>query len=76
MLRDPELHSALREVVVGEISKDPLTYNEAILGQDPHAYQKWIATPNAWGGAIELSLFSKHFETGDIYNLLPQKKSY
>ncbi|KAL0577873.1 ubiquitin-specific protease otu1 [Marasmius crinis-equi] len=70
----------LRQVVADHIQKDPETYNEAILGMDPEKYKATIQKPSSWGGAIELSIFAKHYnteicsidvETGRIDNFSP-----
>ncbi|TPX30900.1 hypothetical protein SmJEL517_g05647 [Synchytrium microbalum] len=52
----------LRQIVKESIEKDPVTYNEATLGRTVEAYTKWIQTPNAWGGAIELLCLSNHYQ--------------
>lgn len=41
----------------------PLEFTEAILGQTPKNYARWIQQSDKWGGAIELSIFS------DIYGV-------
>ncbi|KAH8917108.1 OTU-domain-containing protein [Atractiella rhizophila] len=51
----------LRQVVVDHIKEDPFTYSEAMLGQSPESYIKAISSPQTWGGAIELSIISKHY---------------
>jgi len=52
---------ALRKVIARYISSDRETYNDGLLGRSNHDYCKWISSPEAWGGAIELSILSKHF---------------
>ncbi|KAI8995938.1 hypothetical protein BC832DRAFT_568073 [Gaertneriomyces semiglobifer] len=60
--RSAEVHARLRKIVADTILNDPVTYNEAILGRTPDSYTSWITTPNSWGGAIELAVFSDVFQ--------------
>ncbi|KNC98445.1 ubiquitin-specific protease OTU1 [Spizellomyces punctatus DAOM BR117] len=60
--RSPEAANKLRKIVADTIVNDPINYNEAILGRNPLAYREWILQPNSWGGAIELAIFSDHFQ--------------
>lgn len=39
-----------------------VTYNDGFLGQENEDYQKWILDKKHWGGAIELSILSKHYD--------------
>ncbi|KAG6376503.1 hypothetical protein JVT61DRAFT_2496 [Boletus reticuloceps] len=39
------------------------TYNEAILGAPRDTYITTILKPSTWGGAIELGILAKHFNT-------------
>ena len=41
------------------VAKDPFTYNDGFLGKSNEEYQKWIVDSKKWGGAIELSIFSR-----------------
>ncbi|CAI5758963.1 unnamed protein product [Candida verbasci] len=52
----------LRKIVVEYIEKDPILYNDAILGRDRQDYCKWILKNESWGGAIELGILSSHFK--------------
>ncbi|CAO3615061.1 unnamed protein product [Cunninghamella echinulata] len=52
----------LRQVVAKVIEDDPETYSDATLGQTRAKYIEWICKENSWGGAIELSIFSKYFD--------------
>lgn len=38
-----------------------MTYNDGFLGQENEDYQAWILDKKHWGGAIELSILSKHY---------------
>lgn len=52
----------LRSLVAGVIQSDPTTYSKVVLEQNPDDYCRWIQTSDAWGGFIEMSILSKHFE--------------
>jgi hypothetical protein len=41
--------------------KTTVTYNDGFLGQENEEYQAWILDKKHWGGAIELSILSKHY---------------
>lgn len=51
----------LRSIVADEIRKNPVEYNDAILGKPRQEYIRWILKENSWGGAIELQILAKHF---------------
>jgi len=55
--------SKLRQVVADVIKKDFDEWTPAVLGRPREEYIKKILEPNTWGGAIELSIFSKHYAT-------------
>mmetsp|Transcript_4602 Transcript_4602/g.12813 ORF Transcript_4602/g.12813 Transcript_4602/m.12813 type:complete len:411 (-) Transcript_4602:78-1310(-) len=52
----------LRSVIANAVAADPTEFNEGVLGKPAEEYCQWIRKPNTWGGAIELSILSKHFE--------------
>ncbi|KAJ4332920.1 ubiquitin-specific protease otu1 [Didymella glomerata] len=52
----------LRSMVAQGIQRDPLLYNEAVLGRSPDDYCKWISYSDSWGGGIELSILSQEFD--------------
>jgi ubiquitin thioesterase OTU1 len=52
----------LRSLVAQAIQADPEQYNEAILQRSPDAYCEWISYSDSWGGGIELSILSQHFD--------------
>ncbi|WWD18666.1 hypothetical protein CI109_103119 [Kwoniella shandongensis] len=58
-----EAAQQLRKVVADAIRDDPFTYSDVMLGQPRDEYIKRIVKPETWGGAIELSIFSKHYNT-------------
>ena len=53
----------LRQQVAKAIREDADTFTTAFLGQSPEEYIEFITNPNAWGGQIELHVFSRLFET-------------
>ncbi|MCJ1373777.1 ubiquitin-specific protease otu1 [Loxospora ochrophaea] len=52
----------LRSIIASTIQADPTTYPPVVLEKSPDDYCRWIQTPDAWGGAIELSILSSHFD--------------
>jgi ubiquitin thioesterase OTU1 len=48
----------LRSLVASAIQAEP----ELVLEQNPDDYCRWIQTTDAWGGAIEMGILSKHFD--------------
>jgi len=52
----------LRALVASTIQKESDVYTEVVLDQKPDDYCRWIQTEEAWGGAIELGILSKHFD--------------
>ncbi|KAF8447516.1 hypothetical protein L210DRAFT_3440836 [Boletus edulis BED1] len=53
----------MRQIVADGIRSDLDTYNEAILGAPRDTYITTILKPSTWGGAIELGILAKHFNT-------------
>ena len=52
----------LRSVVAQHIQSHTDTYSAVVLEKQPDDYCRWIQTEDAWGGAIELDILSRHFE--------------
>lgn len=52
----------LRSVVAQAIQGNPNLYSEAVLERKPDDYCRWIQNEDSWGGGIELSILSKHFD--------------
>ncbi|MCJ1471602.1 ubiquitin-specific protease otu1 [Lambiella insularis] len=52
----------LRSTIAQTIQAQPNTYPAIVLEKDPDDYCRWIQSPDAWGGAIELNVLSRHFE--------------
>jgi ubiquitin thioesterase OTU1 len=52
----------LRSLVASQIQAEPHVYTKVVLdNRDPDDYCRWLQTDEAWGGAIELTILSKHF---------------
>ncbi|KAL4973242.1 hypothetical protein BDW66DRAFT_142594 [Aspergillus desertorum] len=52
----------LRSTVAETIQNNPDEYSSAVLEQPPDDYCRWIKNETSWGGAIEISILSKHFD--------------
>lgn len=63
MLGDTSSSGELRKLVVNAVSQDPITFNDSFLGKPNEEYCSWIADSERWGGAIEISILSKHYQT-------------
>lgn len=59
---DDKTMTELRSLVASVIQSDPGTYTQVVLEQKPDDYCRWIQNSDAWGGAIEMGILSKHFE--------------
>lgn len=53
--------AALRQVIADCVAADRETYTEAFLGRPNREYCTWILNEDHWGGAIELSVLSRHY---------------
>jgi ubiquitin thioesterase OTU1 len=62
MLKSLREAQRLRKVIADVVSSDEFTYNEGFLGKPNSEYCAWILDPKRWGGAVELSILSKHFK--------------
>mmetsp|Transcript_3378 Transcript_3378/g.6286 ORF Transcript_3378/g.6286 Transcript_3378/m.6286 type:complete len:361 (+) Transcript_3378:168-1250(+) len=61
MERDRKVAPKLRRVIADTVASDPVTFSEAFLGKPNIEYCQWILDSQHWGGAIELSILSKHY---------------
>lgn len=53
----------LRSLVASQIQEERDVYTKVVLdNREPDDYCRWIQTEDAWGGAIELAILSKHFK--------------
>lgn len=59
---DDKTMTELRALVATVIQAESSTYTKVILEKSPDEYCRWIQSPDAWGGAIELVILSKHFD--------------
>ncbi|PYI26562.1 putative OTU-like cysteine protease [Aspergillus indologenus CBS 114.80] len=57
-----DVMTELRSVVAQTIQANPDLYTEAVLEKKPDDYCQWIQNEGSWGGGIELSILSKHFD--------------
>lgn len=64
--KNAERYLKLRRIIADQIQARPNEFPEVVLGRAPDAYCSWIQTPGAWGGAIELSIFSEYFQAGEF----------
>jgi ubiquitin thioesterase OTU1 len=55
--------AAIREIVANLVASDPAKYSTAFLASPNHLYQQHIMNPDTWGGGIELSILSTHYQT-------------
>jgi len=56
------LATVMRQRIVDYITSHPDEYTAAILGMPPAEYCAKMMTPNYWGGAIELAIFSNLYD--------------
>ncbi|PIL23982.1 transcription factor [Ganoderma sinense ZZ0214-1] len=54
---------SIRSIVADAIRKDPVKWDEAILGRPREEYIRTILKPSSWGGAIELAILAQHYAT-------------
>lgn len=59
---DDQTMPELRSLVASAIHAEPELYTKVVLEQNPDDYCRWIQTPDAWGGAIEMGILAKHFD--------------
>lgn len=53
---------SIRQLIAGVVKSDPQTYSNAFLGRSNSSYCSWIMQDETWGGAIEISILSKHYQ--------------
>ena len=58
---DVDCADSMRELVSGIVCSDPDTYSEVVLGKTNESYCIWILDSSSWGGAIEISILTKHY---------------
>lgn len=62
VLSDTAFKDDLRMLAANTIASDPTTYNDAFLGKSNWEYCEWLTKKDHWGGAIELNVFSQHYQ--------------
>lgn len=63
MLQNTSFADDLRLLAANSIASDPITYTDAFLGKPNWEYCEWLTKKDHWGGAIELNVFSQHYQT-------------
>jgi len=58
---DTDAMQSLRCIIADAVAADPVTYSDAFLGRPNDEYCIWIKDESSWGGAIELSILSRHY---------------
>ncbi|KAH7395708.1 hypothetical protein BKA64DRAFT_66560 [Cadophora sp. MPI-SDFR-AT-0126] len=58
---DDQSMTELRSIIATAIQSEPETYSKVVLEQEPDDYCRWIQTPDAWGGAIEMGIMANYF---------------
>ncbi|XP_019633545.1 PREDICTED: LOW QUALITY PROTEIN: ubiquitin thioesterase OTU1-like [Branchiostoma belcheri] len=53
----------MRNLIADVVASNAVLYNEALLGKSNAEYCAWILNSESWGGAIEVSILSKVYET-------------
>lgn len=71
---DPDNSQYMRQIIAATVNANKQEYNEGILGRPNDEYCAWILQPEAWGGAIEVSILSAYhgieFDVVDITNAI------
>ncbi|CAI9721474.1 ubiquitin thioesterase OTU1-like [Octopus vulgaris] len=60
-LVDLSCADSMRKLAAKIVMNDPVTYSTALLGQENSKYINWLLKEDSWGGAIEISVLSKHY---------------
>ncbi|CCW63271.1 unnamed protein product [Phytomonas sp. EM1] len=53
----------LRQKCVEFVISHPEIFSKEVLGEDPYEYAAWLSRPGSWGGAVELEILSRIYET-------------
>ncbi|CCU80507.1 OTU-like cysteine protease [Blumeria hordei DH14] len=59
---DDKTMTELRALIASVIQAERSTYTKVVLEKSPDEYCRWIQSPDAWGGAIELVILANHFD--------------
>lgn len=60
---DDQIGKSMRKIIAETVASDKERFDDAFLGKSNAEYCKWILDDNNWGGAIELSILCKYYET-------------
>lgn len=60
---DDQIGKSMRKIIAETVASDREKYDDAFLGKSNPDYCQWILDDNNWGGAIELSILCKYYET-------------
>ncbi|XP_055911683.1 ubiquitin thioesterase OTU1 [Eupeodes corollae] len=53
--------SFMRKIIATQVSADPVSYNDGVLGKPNAEYCEWIQRSESWGGAIEVAILSNFY---------------
>lgn len=71
---DDQIGRSMRKIIADTVASDKQHFDDAFLGKSNSDYCQWILDNNNWGGAIELSILCKYYETEivaiDVKNLM------
>lgn len=60
---DDQIGKSMRKIIADTVASDKHHFDDAFLGKSNADYCNWILDDNNWGGAIELSILCKYYET-------------
>lgn len=60
---DDQIGKVMRKIIADTVASDNERFDDAFLGKSNADYCKWILDDNHWGGAIELSILCKYYQT-------------
>lgn len=60
---DDQIGKSMRKIIADTVASDKQHFDDAFLGKSNADYCNWILDDNNWGGAIELSILCKYYET-------------
>ena len=60
---DDQIGKSMRKIIADTVASDKERFTDAVLGKSNADYCKWILDDNNWGGAIELSILCKYYQT-------------
>lgn len=60
---DDLIGKSMRKIIADTVASDKQHFDDAFLAKSNAEYCQWILDDNNWGGAIELSILCKYYET-------------